>query len=239
MQENFISSSSSVKTRLKILHFYRFFRRNGSSPEICFNDGRCVSPAWVSDLLGDFHKNQEKVLKFLVEIVTKLQVIATERFLKEQKTDLSKWKSSSRGCVFGPLIRNWIRPLSPNYYVKAVYVTCNWYFRQLMLYKVKREISIFFKKWLVWHLNGVYICKRVSAVPKMILSVFSRSLRTLRTNTTAISSMGVPQTHSPWTTNRRIDNMSLTLKGPVDLVRNFTVWPNRDLKSVSHLCVSP
>ena len=145
MQENFISSSSSVKTRLKILHFYRFFRRNGSSPEICFNDGRCVSPAWVSDLLGDFHKNQEKVLKFLVEIVTKLQVIATERFLKEQKTDLSKWKSSSRGCVFGPLITNWIWPLSPNYYVKAVYVTCNWYFRQLMLYKVKREISIFFK----------------------------------------------------------------------------------------------
>lgn len=49
----------------------------------------------------------------------------------------------------------------------------------------------------------------------------------------------LPQTHSPWTTNRRIDNMSLTLKGPVDLVRNFTVWPNRDLKSVSHLCVSP
>ena len=145
MQENFISSSSSVKTRLKILHFYRFFRRNGSSPEICFNDGRCVSPAWVSDLLGDFHKNQEKVLKFLVEIVTKLQVIATERFLKEQKTDLSKWKSSSRGCVFGPLITNWIWPLSPNYYVKAVYVTCNWHFRQLMLYKVKREISIFFK----------------------------------------------------------------------------------------------
>ena len=73
------------KTRLKILPFYRFFRRNSSSPEICFNDGRCVSPAWVSDLLGDFHKNQEKVLKFLVEIVTKLQVIATQRFLKEQK----------------------------------------------------------------------------------------------------------------------------------------------------------
>lgn len=86
MQENFISSSSSVKTRLKILHFYRFFRRNGSSPEICFNDGRCVSPAWVS------HKNQEKVLKFLVEIVTKLQVIATERFLKEQKNGFIQMK---------------------------------------------------------------------------------------------------------------------------------------------------
>ena len=92
MQENFISSSSSVKTRLKILHFYRFFRRNGSSPEICFNDGRCVSPAWISDLLGDFHKNQEKVLKFLVEIVTKLQVIATERFLKEQKNGFIQMK---------------------------------------------------------------------------------------------------------------------------------------------------
>lgn len=103
MQENFISSSSSVKTRLKIHYFYRFFRRNSSSPEIwkiCFNNGRCVSPAWVSDLLGDFHKNQEKVLKFLVEIVTKLQVIATERFLKEQKKPIYPNERVHREAAF-------------------------------------------------------------------------------------------------------------------------------------------
>ena len=61
-----------------------------------------MSPAWVSDLLGDFHKNQEKVLKFLVEIVTKLQVIATERFLKEQKTDLSNERVHREAAFLDP-----------------------------------------------------------------------------------------------------------------------------------------